>query len=116
MPRLRLGQLQHLGLRPDLNRTCIPMYTATQLSATAPTRLPMSLATCRRTPTHIPSVSEQVKIYKTILLCDMVANLTLREERKLRVFENRILWQIFGLKRDGNGEWKRLHSEELHII
>ena len=40
--------------------------------------------------------------------------LTLREERKLRVFENRILKRMFGPKRDENGEWRRLHNEILH--
>ena len=37
-----------------------------------------------------------------------------RGTRRLRVFENWILRQIVGLKRDANGEWKRLHNEELH--
>ena len=41
---------------------------------------------------------------------------TLNEECKLRVFENRILRRIFGLKRDENGEWRRLHNEELHGV
>ena len=40
-------------------------------------------------------------------------SLTLREECRLRVFENRILRRIFGPKRDENGEWRRLHNEEL---
>ena len=39
-----------------------------------------------------------------------------REECKLRVFENRILRRIFGSKRDENGEWRRLHNEELHSL
>ena len=38
-------------------------------------------------------------------------SLTLREERRLRVFENR----VFEPKRDENKEWRRLHNEELHI-
>ena len=42
--------------------------------------------------------------------------LNLREERRLRVFENRILRRIFGPKRDENGEWRRLHNEELRIL
>ena len=38
----------------------------------------------------------------------------MREERKLRVFENRVLRRIFGPKRgDVTGEWKTLHSVEL---
>ena len=42
--------------------------------------------------------------------------ITLREERKLMVFENRFLGQIFGPKKDVNGEWRRLHNEELHSL
>jgi len=39
----------------------------------------------------------------------------LREERKLRVFENMVLMRIFGLRRDEvTGEWSRLHNEELN--
>jgi hypothetical protein len=38
----------------------------------------------------------------------------LREERRLRVFKNRVLRNIFGPKRDEvTGEWKKLHNEEL---
>ena len=40
--------------------------------------------------------------------------LTLREERRLRVFENRELRRVFGPKRDEvTGEWRKLHNEEL---
>jgi len=39
----------------------------------------------------------------------------LREERKLRVFENMVLRRIFGPRRDEvMGEWRRLHNEELN--
>jgi hypothetical protein len=42
-------------------------------------------------------------------------SLTLREEHKLRVFENRVLRRIFGSKRDEvTGGWRKLHNEELH--
>jgi hypothetical protein len=41
----------------------------------------------------------------------------LREEHRLRVLENRILWRIFGTRRDEvTGEWRELHSEELHSL
>jgi len=41
--------------------------------------------------------------------------LTLREERKLRVFENRVLRRIFGPRRDKvRGEWRRLRNKELN--
>jgi hypothetical protein len=39
----------------------------------------------------------------------------LREEHRLRVFENRVLRKIFGPKRDEvTGGWRKLHNEELH--
>jgi hypothetical protein len=42
-------------------------------------------------------------------------SLTLKEEHRLRVFENRVLRRIFGPKRDEvTGEWKKLHNEELN--
>ena len=61
----------------------------------------------------------KIKIYITIILpvvlygCE-TWSLTLREERRLRVFENRVLRRIFGPKRDEvTGEWRKLHNEEL---
>jgi hypothetical protein len=44
-------------------------------------------------------------------------SLTLREEHRLRVFENRVLRRIFGPKRDEvTGEWRELHNEELNNL
>ena len=44
-------------------------------------------------------------------------SLTLREKRKLRMFENRALRRIFGPKRDDvTGEWRKLHNEELSDV
>ena len=44
-------------------------------------------------------------------------SLTLREERRLRVFENRVLRRIFGPKRvEVTGEWRNLHNEELNDL
>ena len=44
-------------------------------------------------------------------------SLTLREERRLRVFENRVLRRIFGPKRDEvTGEWRKLHNDELNDL
>jgi len=41
----------------------------------------------------------------------------LREERKLRVFENRVFRRIFGPRRDEvTGEWRRLHNEQLNDL
>jgi hypothetical protein len=44
-------------------------------------------------------------------------SLTLREECRLRVFENKVLRRIFGPKRDEvTGEWRRLHNNELYAL
>jgi len=63
----------------------------------------------------------KIKIYRTINLpvvlygCE-TWSLTLREERKLRLFENRVLRRIFGTRRDEvTGEW-RLHNEKLNDL
>jgi hypothetical protein len=40
-------------------------------------------------------------------------SLTLSEEYRLRVFENRVLRRVFGPRRDWRGEWRKLHNEEL---
>jgi hypothetical protein len=71
---------------------------------------------------RLPCSSESFKIYKTIILpvvlygCGTLS-LTLTEEHRLRVFENRVLRRIFGPKRDEvTGGWRKLHNEELHIL
>ena len=63
-----------------------------------------------------------IKIYRTIILpvvlygCE-AWSLTLREKRKLRVFENKVLRRIFGPRRDEvTGERRRLHNEELNDL
>jgi hypothetical protein len=68
------------------------------------------------------SKNTKFKIYRTIILpvvlygCE-TRSLTLREEHRLRVFENRVLRRIFGPKRDEvTGEWRRLHNEELNDL
>ena len=43
-----------------------------------------------------------------------IRSFILREERRLRVFQNRVLRRVFGPKRDQvTGEWIKLHNEEL---
>ena len=65
------------------------------------------------------SKNTKIKIYRTIVLPLVVYGcetwlLTLREERRLRVFEDRVL-RIFEPKRDEvTGEWRKLHNEELN--
>jgi hypothetical protein len=45
------------------------------------------------------------------------SSLTLKEERRLRVFENRVLRKVFGPKRDEvTWEWRKLHNEELNDL
>ena len=45
------------------------------------------------------------------------ADETLRDERRLKVFENRVLRRIFGSeKAEVTGEWRRLHNEELYAM
>ena len=44
-------------------------------------------------------------------------SVTLREERRLKVFQNRVLRRIFGAKRDKvTGKWRKLHNEELNDL
>ena len=64
----------------------------------------------------------KIEIYRTIILpvvlygCE-TWSLTLREERKLRVFENRVLRRLFGPRTDEvTEEWRRLHNEELNDL
>ncbi|KAJ4441371.1 hypothetical protein ANN_11226 [Periplaneta americana] len=64
----------------------------------------------------------KVRIYKTVILPIVLYDcetwtLTLREELRLRVFQNKVLRKIFGAKRDEvTGEWRKLHNTELHEL
>jgi hypothetical protein len=61
----------------------------------------------------------KIKIHRTRILSVVLYgcetwSLTLREDRRLRVFENRVLRRIFGpRKNEVAGEWRKLHNEEL---
>ena len=64
----------------------------------------------------------KIKIYRTIILpvvwygCK-TWSLTLRKERRLRVFENKVLRRIFGSQREElTGEWRKVHNEELNDL
>ena len=64
----------------------------------------------------------KIKIHRTVILpvvlygCE-TWSLRLREERRLRVFESRVLRRLFGPKRDEvTGEWRKLHNEELNDL
>jgi hypothetical protein len=63
----------------------------------------------------------KIKIYRTIILPTIVLygcetwSFTLRKERRLRVFENKLLRRIVGPERDEvTGEWRKLHKEGLN--
>ena len=72
-------------------------------------------------PSRLLSKNLKIKIYKTIILpvvlygCE-TWSLTLREESRLRVFENRILRRIFEHMTDGKREWSRFNNEKLHNL
>ena len=64
----------------------------------------------------------KIKQYRTVILpfvlhgCE-TWSLTWREERRLRVFENRVWTRMFGPKRDRlTGEWRKLHNEKLNDL
>jgi hypothetical protein len=64
----------------------------------------------------------KIIIYKSVILpvvlygCE-TWSLTLREERRMSVAENRVLRRIFGPKRNEmTGDWRKLHNEELHNL
>ena len=64
----------------------------------------------------------KVNTYKTIILLLVLYgcetwSLTLREEHRLRMFENKVLRKLFGAKRDEiTGDWRKLHNAELHAL
>jgi hypothetical protein len=63
----------------------------------------------------------KIKVHKTVILpvvlydCE-TWSLTLGEEHRLRVFENRMLMKIFGPKREEDGSWRVLHKNELRSL
>jgi hypothetical protein len=70
---------------------------------------------------RLVSKNLKIKIYKTVILSVMLYgcktwSLTLREEHRLRVFENRVLRKISGPKREEDGSWRKLHNDELHNL
>jgi hypothetical protein len=71
----------------------------------------------QKVPIHISFTRRQFSniVGKLLVLCGCETwSLTLREEHRLRVFENKVLRRIFGPKRDEvTGGWRKLHNEEL---
>jgi hypothetical protein len=63
----------------------------------------------------------KIKIYKTVILLVVLCgcetwSLTLGEEHRLRLFENRVLRRIFGPKREEDGSCRKLHNDEIHSL
>jgi hypothetical protein len=73
-------------------------------------------------PSRSKCKHKRIRVYRTVVLPAVLYgcetwSLTLREEQRLRLFENRVLRRIFGPKRDeATGEWRRLHNEELNDL
>jgi len=72
-------------------------------------------------PAILSGQNLKIKIYKTVILpvvlygCE-TWSFTLREEHRLRVFENRVLRRIFGTERDEDGSWRKLHNDEIRNL
>jgi len=71
---------------------------------------------------NLLSKNVKIKIHRTVIVrfvlygCE-TWSLTLREERRLRVSENRVLRRIFGSKRDEvTGKWRKLYNEQLNDL
>jgi len=63
----------------------------------------------------------KIKIYRTVIFPVLYGCktwlLTLKEERRLRVFQNRVLRRLFESKRDEvTEEWRKIHNEELNDL
>jgi hypothetical protein len=71
---------------------------------------------------YLPPKNIKIRAFRTIILSVVLYgcetwSLTVREEHRLRVFENRVLVRIFGPKRDEvTGDWRKLHNEEHHNL
>ena len=114
----RQGMILQLGgLGEVLQHLTVKIYHVTKLF------------TKPRTRTHLLARRQQwkkctrlIKLYEAMILpvvlheCE-TGSLTLKEDRRLKVFANRVLRGVFGSKRDKvTGQWRRLHKEELNNL
>ena len=111
----RVEELKYLGTTLT-NRNSIQEEIKSRLkSGYACYRLVQNLLSC-----CLSSKNLKIKMYRTAILPVVLYGceiwwLTLRETRRVRVFENRVLRRTFGPKRDEvTGKWRKLHSEELN--
>jgi hypothetical protein len=113
----RVEELQYLGKT---------LTDQNSIQAEIKSRLKLGNACCHSVQnllsSRILSKNLKIKIYRNIIFpvvlygCE-TCSLTLREERRLRVFENRVLRKIFGPKRDEvTREWRKLHNKELNDL
>jgi hypothetical protein len=71
---------------------------------------------------HVSYIKKlQIKVYETVISPTVLYgcetwSLSLREEHRLRVFENRVLRRIFGPKWEEDRSWRKLHNDELHSL
>jgi len=70
---------------------------------------------CRLLPKNTKIMIHKTTILSVVLYGCEIWSLTMREESRLRVFQNRVLRRIFGPQKDKvKGEWRKLHSDELN--
>jgi hypothetical protein len=115
--RLNNYQVLKKNSAPGNSSKVNSLFNITSMQVTKGTKF---INVLRHLSSRLLSRNVKIKICKTIILpvvlygCETLS-LTLREEHRLRVFENRVLRRIFGPKRDEvAGGWRKLHNEELH--
>jgi hypothetical protein len=68
-------------------------------------------------PSRLLSKNVEISIHKTLIYGCETWSRTLKEERSLRVFENRVLRKLFGpRRREETGRWRKLHNKDLHTL
>ena len=113
----RVGEFKYLGTTLT-NQNSIQEEINSRLKS----EIPCCLSVQNLLFTSLLSINIKIKIDRTIILPVVLygcqtCSFTLREEHRLRVFQNRVLRRIFGPKRDEvTGEWRKLHNEELNDL
>ena len=108
-----------------------PTFSLYEISlCTTTSHTPPQIATCRSADNCCQSSQEHQGLLDNRPVCIHhfydgsvvlygceIRSFTLREERRLRVFDNRVLREIFGSERgEVTGEWRKLHNEELNDL
>jgi len=112
----RVEQFIYLG-RTITNQNCIQEEIKSRLKSVQCYHSVQQLLSCILLSKNIKIEMYRNIIFPVVLYGCETWSLTLREERRLRVFKNRVLRRIFGPKRDEvTGEWRKLHNEELNDL